>query len=406
MPDPLSLANLARPELRRDPYPFYAKLRGEAPVHFDAESQSWVLTRYHDVMAVLHDRGTSRTKALERMFTRLPETLQMRAAPIRNFFAQMQIYADPPDHSRLRGLVSKAFTPKMVEKLQPLVEQTANELAASAVSKRSFDFIEDFAYPFPLIIVTRLLGVDVEHQKQFHEWSNTAMAVLGLQTSEPATIDAAVRAIDDLSGYIETLANRVRHHPDGSLMSALVAAADAGDRLSPSALVANTVMWMIGGHEPTMNMIANGLVALLRHPAVLAEVRANPTLREAAVTELIRYDGPVHMTTRVALADVQVGGNTIPAGSLITLCLAAANRDPDAFPRPDELDLHRPELKEASFGAGIHYCLGAPLARIELPVALTTLLRHIPKLTVDLDALEWHDNPVYRGPKTFPVRVG
>jgi len=405
MPDPLSIANLSRPELRRDPYPFYAKLRSEDPVHFDAEAQTWVLTRYKDVMEVLHDRGTSRTQALERMFARLPQDAQTRATPIRDFFAQMQIYADPPNHSRLRGLVSKAFTPKMVERLRPLVEQTAAELATAAAAKGTFDLIEDFAYPMPLVIVTRMLGIDVADQDRFHDWSTKLMAVLGLTTSDPTVIDAAVKAIDEVTEYTGALADRARKTPDGSLMSALVAAADAGERLSARDLVTNTVMWMIAGHEPTMNMIANGAVVVKQHPQVLAELRANPALYETATTELIRYDGPVHMTTRVATSDLTVGDKTIPAGSLVTLCLAAANRDPEAFANPDVLDFKRPELKEASFGAGIHYCLGAPLARIELPIALATLLR-LPNLTLDIEALEWNENPIVRGPKRLPVRVG
>jgi cytochrome P450 len=400
----LSLANLSRPEVRADPYPFYARLRAEDPVHYDPLTKSWLVTRYRDVMAVMHDRAMSRAQALDRIFLKLPEQAQIDATPIRSFFSQMLLYTDPPVHTRLRGLVSKAFTPKMVEQLRPMVQRTADELLDAAAAKPVFDFIEDFAFPLPLIVVSRLLGVDVQHQAQFRDWSLRIMAAMGMTSHAPDLIAGATTAIAELTAYVRSIAERLRADPDDSLMSALVASAEAGERLSPTDLVANAVLLLIAGHETTTNLLANGLLALLAHPAQREALRRDPSRFDHAGTEVARYDTSVQLTSRVTVEDGVVGDTAVPAGSMLMLFLGAANRDPEQFANPDAFDVDRPEIKEATFGAGIHYCLGAPLARIELPVGLASVLQRFPDLRVDAPALAWRENPIYRGPKALPVR--
>jgi pimeloyl-[acyl-carrier protein] synthase len=387
------------PEFLADPYPTYHRLRAEDPVHY-SPLDFWVLTRYEDIVAVLRDPRFVKEPLAAFVAARFGV-----AVPVGMGLSMLD--RDPPDHTRLRSLVSKAFTPRVVEGLRPRIQRIVDDLITRAEQAGSMDLIEEFAYPIPVNVICEMLGVPVEDHERFKEWSldiarGLDSVLLPPESDIPRRSGAARHALSD---YFRGLIAERRTAPRGDLLSALIAAEEAGDKLSEDELLATCILLLIAGHETTVNLIGNGTLALLRHPAELRRLRESPGLIGSAVEELLRYDGPVQRTARIPSTDVTIGGRTIPKGAMVMPFIGAADRDPAYFPHPDRLDLARADNRHIAFGLGIHFCLGAPLARVEGQIAIGTLVRRLPKLALDVDQPEYRQSLTLRGLKALPVRL-
>jgi pimeloyl-[acyl-carrier protein] synthase len=378
------------PEFVADPYPTYHRLRAEDPVHLSPLG-FWVLTRYEDVAAVLRDPRFAKEAMMAAVAKRFGIT--------QGTFGLSMLDRDPPAHTRLRSLVSKAFTPKVVEAMRPHIQEIVDGLLARVAGAGSMDLIEEFAYPIPVMVICELLGVPVEDRERFKGWSLDIARGLDA-VMLPVDSEVAIRsgiARQGLIGYFRELIAARRASPRNDLLSALIAAEEAGDKLSEDELLASCILLLVAGHETTVNLIGNGMLALLRHPAELRQLREHPELITGAVEELLRYDGPVQRTGRMPSEDVTIGGRTIAKGEMVMPFIGAADRDPAQFPDPDRLDITRSENRHVAFGTGIHFCLGAPLARVEGQIAINTLLRRLPMLTLVTEKPEYRQSLTLRG---------
>jgi cytochrome P450 len=388
------LAFLA-PEHRDDPYPAMAEVREGAPVA-DAGGGLWILSRFADCRAALLDPRFSSDLRHAADFD--PD------APLAQAASALMVYNDPPDHTRLRGLVQKAFTPRRVHDLRPRVEEIVAELLGARAASGEMEVLGDLAYPLPFRVIAELLGVPAGDHGRFRAWANDMSLVLEPVQSDERRARALAASVK-LGEYLQPQFAERRARPRDDLLTALVQAEEAGDRLSESELGANVVQLLIAGHETTQNLIANGLWALLRHPEQLARLREDPELVPAAVEELLRYDSPVQFATRIAREDVEVGGATIPRGARVMVLLGAANRDPARFAEPDALDVERPDRGHLAFGHGPHFCLGNALARLEGDVALRALTA-LPDLRAAGEAPRYRDTAMLRGLRELHVRFG
>jgi cytochrome P450 len=384
------------PAFVADPYPTYRRLRAEDPVHHSPLG-FWVLTRYDDVIAALRDPRLAKEAIAAWVAARF-------GAPMPALGLSM-LDRDPPDHTRLRGLVSKAFTPRVVEGLRPHIQQIVDGLLDRAEDAGALDLIEGFAYPLPVIVICEMLGVPVADHERFKGWSldiarGLDSALLPTDSDVPRRSMAARTALAD---YFRELIARRRAAPRADLLSGLIAAEEAGDKLSENELLATCILLLIAGHETTVNLIGNGTLALLRHPDQLRLLRENPGLIGSAIEELLRFDGPVQRTARIPSEDVLIAGHTIARGEMVMPFIGAADRDPAQFPDPDRLDITRTDNRHIAFGWGIHFCLGAPLARIEGQIAIGTLVRRLPKLALATEAPEFRQSLTLRGLASLPV---
>jgi cytochrome P450 len=320
-------------------------------------------------------------------------------------FSRVMLFRDPPDHTRLRGLVAKAFTPRMVEALRPRIAALVGELLAPLADGARFDVVEELAEPLPILVIAELLGLPASDRKDLKRWSDDLAVMLDGSIALQHLGKAAQSAVEVIAYLREQLAAR-RRAPREDLISAMLAARDSDEILDEEEILATTLLVMGAGHETTTNLIGNAALALLRHPDQLARLRHEPALGPSAVEEFLRFDSPVQATSRVTRSPTALHGRTIPAGEEIGLLLGAANRDPEAFADPDRLDLGRGESRHLSFGFGIHYCLGANLARLEAELAIAGLLAHAPGLAMACgdDALEWRPGWLLRGLVRLPVR--
>jgi cytochrome P450 len=384
------------PEFIADPYPTYHRLRAEDPVHLSPLG-FWVLTRYEDVLTALRDPRFGKEA--------IAAFVAARFGVVPPGTRLSMLDRDPPDHTRLRGLVSKAFTPRVVEILRPRVQRIVDSLLDPLQDAGSMDLIEDFAYPLPVIVICELLGVPVTDRERFKQCgvdiARGLDAVWLPPDSEVARRSVAARRA--LGDYFRELIAERRASPGPDLLSGLIAAEEAGDRLDEEELFATCILLLIAGHETTVNLIGNGTLALLRHPGELRRLREEPGLIGSAVEELLRYDGPVQRTARIPSEDVTIGGRTIPAGEMVMPFIGAADRDPAHFPDPDRLDLGRADNRHIAFGWGIHFCLGAPLARVEGQIAIDTLVRRLPKLALATEKPEYRQSLTLRGLTALPV---
>jgi cytochrome P450 len=381
------------PEVRLDPYPVYQQLREREPVQWNEHIEIWTLTRYADVAAVLRDGRMSADRTTADRF-RLP--------PGRQIYQSM-LTLDPPDHTRLRTLVNKAFTPTTVSRLRPRIQALVDEILDKAEEEGSLEVIADLAYPLPVTVIAEMLGVPPEDYQIFKDWSATLAANLDpLRAGEMR--EAAFDARDALSEYLSGIVDKRRARPRDDMISALLAVEESGDALSHRELLIMCNLLLIAGHETTVNLIGNGLRALLTHPDQLERLRDEPDLIETAVEELLRFDSPVQLTGRVVSEDLEVGGVQMRPGHFVMVLLGAANRDPAQFPDPDRLDLARHPNQHLSFGRGIHFCLGAPLARVEGQVAIGSLVRRFPRLRLDGEPVQ-RDTVTLRGLESLPVAV-
>jgi cytochrome P450 len=388
-------------EFLADPYPAYRRLREAGPVHRHPAG-FFVLTGYDDVSAFLRDArfGKGGYQALfESRFG------SGTGGP---WIGLSMLFRDPPDHTRLRALVSKAFTPRVVETLRGHIQEIVNRLLARVAGARQMDVIEGLAYPLPVTVISELLGVPVDDNERVKGWSRDiarAVDAIALPVG-PEVIERGRRATDEMVGYFRGLIAERSGRPGSDLLSGLIEAEEAGDRLSEPELLSTCILLYVAGHETTVNLIGNGLLALLRHPAERRRLQDDPGLLHGAMEELLRYDGPVQRTGRMATSDTEIAGVPIPAGSLVLGLLGAANRDPRHFAEPDRLDLMREEPRHLAFGSGIHYCLGASLARLEAQVAIGTVLRRFPALELATERPTWRPSSTLRGLDALPVVLG
>lgn len=403
--EPLNLSQIMQPEIRANPYPFYAQLRSQAPVHWDEPMGFWVLTRYADVAFAFSDARFSRAQGLRQGFKRLPESDQPVAEPVYDAFSKMMTYADPPYHTRLRGLVSKAFTPRMIEELRPRIQQLVDDLLDTAQARGQMDVIPDLAYPLPIMVIIEMLGLALEERHHFKEWSDDLFAMLGLVRHSPDLIKKAAQSLTEMTDHIMALSKERASQPQEDLLTGLVTAMEAGDRLTEDELVANIGLILAAGHETTTNLIGNGLLALLRHPDQMQKLRDDPALAPGAVEEILRYDNPVQIVYRSVTEEVELGDQRIGQGQLVNLVVGAANRDPAQFSDPDQFDITRHEGRHMGLGLGIHFCLGAALARLEGELVFNSLLRRFPTMQLAADSLEWQTHPTFRGLKALPVAL-
>jgi cytochrome P450 len=399
------------PEFRDDPYPFFHLLRDREPVH-KTTFGVYLLTRHADAAAAVRDPRLSSDERHSELYEAFERSRDDRLTSPGVFGDEMgqavMLFLDPPDHTRIRGLVSKAFTPKVVERLrnrsQELVDGLLDTVAARGDGR--MDVITDLAYPLPVVIICELLGVPAADHVTFQQWSRVLAGSIDpspLRTPEQETrIGAAAEAFVE---YFSDLIARRRESPRDDLLSALIAAEEAGDRLSEPELLATAMFLLIAGHETTVNLIGNGTLALLRHRDQLDRLRDDPFLDRNAIEELLRFDSPVMITQRITLDEYEIGGVTIPARQQIIPLLGAANRDPAAFPEPDRLDLSRDAAaRHLAFGGGHHFCLGAALARLEGQVAIGTLVRRFPELELAGDPVR-RETFTLRGLEHLPVRT-
>jgi cytochrome P450 len=387
-----------RPEFIADPYPVYARLRAASPVH-RSPMGLWILTRYDDVALVLRDPRFGR-----KGFDELLEA-RFGAEPGRAGLAASMLFQDPPDHTRLRTLVSKAFTPRAIEVLRPRIQQLVDELLDQARDVGAMDVIADLAFPLPVVVISEMLGVPAADRDRFRQWSldiARSLDAISFPTA-PEVVERGNVARSALADYFRGLIADRRRQPRADLLTGLIAAEEKGDTLSESELLATCVLLLVAGHETTVNLIGNGVLALLRHPAELHRLRQDPGLVPAAVEELLRYDSPVQRTGRIPNTDVELGGQLIPKGALVSAVVGAANRDPAHFADPDRLDVARRDNRHLAFGWGIHFCLGAPLARVEGQIAIGTLIDRLPALALTADPPAWRDSTALRGLKALPV---
>ncbi len=380
--------------LLANPYPIYRRLQTRDPVHRSRLIKGWVLSRHEDIDAVLRD---SRRFGNDRASTQ-DANLRFDSEEPRSM-----LYRDPPDHTRLRSLVSKAFTPRAVRALRPRVEKIADDLLDSLDGADSFDVIDAIAYPLPVAVICEMLGVPQEDRGPFREWSNDASLSI-----EPLLDDRRVATSKDtlskLRDYFSDLAERRRADPGEDLVSVLTQIEDEGDRLSHLELQLMLVLLLVAGNETTRNLVGNGLLALLRNPEQLDRLRREPDLIGPAVEELTRYDSPVQIDGRSVREDTEVGGVPMERGQYLMLLLGAANRDPEAFDDPDVLDVSRERNPHLGFGRGIHHCLGAPLARMEAEVMLGKLLERFPNVRL-AGTPSRRRQIVLRGLSSLPVCV-
>ncbi|TPG22287.1 cytochrome P450 [Sphingomonas koreensis] len=395
----LSLYRLLDPAVLADPYPLYARLRQEDPVHWDPFLHCWVVTRYDDVHIVLKQFSADRT----------PSPDQLRALgiggiePIAEVMMRQMLFLDAPKHTHLRKLCSTAFTPRRVELLETRIHAIAHRLIDRVAASGEMDVIGDFAAPFPSIVFAALLGVPEEDHAQLKKWSADFAEMLGNFQHNIDRIAQVLKSTAEMVDYFRrAILEEERPLTDGLLKSLVEAEVD-GARLSIDEVIANAIVTMVGGQETTTNLIGSGLLTLLRQPDKLAELRDRPEIMESGVEELLRYESPSQHTGRIAHEDTVIGGHTIRKGEAVMAVMAAGNRDPERFADPDTLDLERTDNRHLAFGWAAHFCFGAPLARMEGRIAFRALLDRMPNVTLVADRLDWRENLGLRGLKALPV---
>lgn len=395
----LSLFQLLDPAVHADPWPFYRRLREEAPVMWDPFMHTWVVTRYEDVMTVLHRFSADRTPDPAKM-----EALGLPSlGPVADVMARQMLFLDAPAHTRLRKLCSSAFTPRRVEAMEATVHGIAHELLDRVVARGEMDVIADFAEPFPAIVTAGLLGVPRGDHRQLKSWSATFAEMLGNFQHNPDRIRDVLKCVADITGYFRDAIRDQERNPRDGLIRSLMDAEVDGQRLSEDEVIANTIVTMVGGQETTTNLIGNGLLTLVRQPDKLAQLRDAPDCMATAVEELLRYETPSQHTARIAPEDTVLGGKRIRKGEAVMAIMAAANRDPERFPDPDTLDLMRADNRHLAFGWAAHFCFGAALARMEARIAFAALLGRLADIRVTSDRLEWRTNSGLRGLSALPI---
>ena len=391
--------DLLAPEVVADPHPTFAQLRQQDPVHWSERHRAWVLTRYDDVSAAFRDRRLSSDRATPH--ARPNEAELAGADPVVSVLARWMVFRDPPDHTRMRRALRPAFAPSAIDALSATVERVVDQLLDGLPEE--FDFLDEFATPLPAIVIAELLGVPPEDHDRFRAWSQD-LAALVFASGLPDRHRRGREALTALADYLGEQLARRRAQPADDLLGTLAVMQEAGE-LTAEEATANAVLLLFAGHETTTGLLGNGLAVLLMHSQELERLRADPSLTPSAVEELLRYEGPSKLMPRWAQEDLELRGRRIAPGELIYLVQAAANRDPEHFAEPDRLDLARHPNSHLGFGYGLHYCLGAPLARLETTIGVSRLLDHYARIELAGDQPRWRPNLLGRTVENFEVRL-
>jgi cytochrome P450 len=397
------------PEFRLDPYRFYRRLREEDPIHWGISfepsvSGMWHISRYADIMRILKDaRFLHQFPQGEReaALAALPPEIRL----YRELSGQSLLFSDPPAHTRLRALVSKAFTPRMVESLRPRIQTVANALLDVARTRGQIDIISEYAVPLTTTIIAEMLGIRIESREQLMRWAQVLVRALDCKQSDEIYATAGQVAIEIYGTFQEIVARRRQEESQDDILGSLILAQDEQDQLSEPELIVTATTLLIAGHETTVNLIGNGMLALMTAPPQLDLLREHPEHTPSAIEEFLRYDASSQMTSRIATEDCEINGTFIQRGQTLNLLLGSGNHDPEAFTDPDRLNITRAEKPHLSFGMGMHYCLGAPLARLEGQVAIETLLRRSPHLRLQDDTPHWRDTISFRGLERLPLAL-
>ncbi len=389
----LSLYHLLDPEVLANPYPLFHRLRSEDPVHWDPYLHAWVVTRYVDVVWVFQHFSADRTPTPER----LNEIGLSMLTPLAQLMVRQMLFLDPPAHSRVRGLASKAFTPRRVEVLREHIQDIVDGILDDVAPKGRMEVLADIGRPLPAIVTEELLGLPISDREQLTHWSTDFAEVLGNFQHNPDRAQRVLKSVNEMVAYFQEAVREHRANLRDDLISAFITAEVDGDRLTDEEIVANTIVTMVGGQETTTNLIGNGILSLLRNPDQLEKLRADYSLIPSAVEELLRYEAPSQHTARLAPKDVELGGKLIHKRDAVIAVMAAANRDPERFPDPDRLDITRQDNRHVAFAWASHFCFGAPLARLEGQITFESILRRMPNLTLEPGPLSWRTNMGLRG---------
>jgi len=367
------------------------RLRMEEPVYWSESIGGWVITRYDDVITTFRVvTSFSNEGRLGRAIDYLPAEQRANFGAFQHHYATKSLlHSDPPDHGRLRSLMNKAFTPRVVEAMRPRIQALVDELLDQALSAGELDIVRDLASPLPAIVIAQILGAPAEDRQFFKKWADDILAFQGVNRPELAVLERSQRGLVEIRAYLTDLITDRRRNPRNDLMSLMLAAEADGERLNEAELLATCVTLLIAGHETTLSLIGNGLLTLLQHPDQLQQLRQDPALMPAAIEEMLRYESPVSRQPRFIKQDVTLGGQQLRQGQMAFQFLNAANRDPAYFADPDRFDLRRKNNRHLAFGNGIHFCIGAPLSRIEGPIAIAAVLQRIPTLRMTSDEADW-----------------
>jgi pimeloyl-[acyl-carrier protein] synthase len=396
-------SSLGTPEFFANPYPLYHRLRSESPVYWSEKLGGWLLTRYDDCTAALRDyRRLSNRDRMTVLLNPLGEEAGKRFELVRRHFCEGLIFSDPPDHTRLRTLVNKAFTPSTVERMRPRIQEIVKALLDAVQDGKEMDLIRDFAFPLPNTVRSDILGLPLEDTDQLKKWADDIMALFGAG-AEHDRAERGQRSLIAAREYLSGLIEKRRQKPGDDLISVLIMAREQNDKLSAGELLSTCSTLFTASQETTTSLIGNGMLALLQNPDQLQELKDNPDLIEAAVEELLRYDGPLQRQLRAATEDFEIRGEPIRKGQMVCPMLAAANRDPEEFPDPDRLDIERQENQHIAFGFGIHWCVGAPLARLEAQIAINALLSRFPGLELKSNVIDRPHDFTVRSVRSLPV---
>lgn len=406
---PKSKYNLYGDDFRRDPYCIYAQMRQHDPVWrrltSDGQTAIWLITRYEDGIKILRDhkrfvKNLRNTRTPDELTAMPPDPPQIQ------LLSNHMLHLDGADHTRLRSLVNQAFTAKVVEEMEPRVRAIANELLDKVEPQGHMELIHDYALPLPIIVIAELLGIPAQDQHHFHRWSRAFVTPSPNAQASEKKLAKTGRQMQEFTDYFRQIFAQRQQDPQPDLITSLLQVEEDGDRLTESDLLSMLVLLIVTGHETAVNLIGNGMLALLNHPDQLAKLKQNPALIDSAIEEIVRYDCPVERATiRYAAEEITIHGQTIARGDIVYVVLGSLNRDPAQFPDPTTFNIERSDNKHLGFGIGPHYCLGAPLGRLEGRVGITELLRRFPDIELSLppDELKWRAIPIMRGLQQMPL---
>lgn len=392
--------HLTSPEVLANPYPTYRRVLLEEPIYWSDFLGGWYLMRYQDVASAMQDK---RLSAKRPPISKLSELDQQNILPLLETLSQWMLFYDPPEHTRLRGLFNKAFTPNIINSMTERIQTLVDELIDGVYERGDIDILQDLAYPMPTIVIAQMLGANDADRGKFKQWSSDLARFFGMFRMHPETLTTANNSVLEMKEYYRYILEKRRCQPQKDLISNLIFAQEKEKSLNDEEILSNCIFLTFAGHETTTNLIANGLLALLENPSQMQLLKDNPLLITTAVEEFLRYDSPVQRQARIAVTDIEIDGKKISQGERVFLVIGAANRDPEQFLDPDKLDITRSENPHLAFGKGTHFCLGASLGRLETQIAIKTIIQRLSCLRLNTEQIEWHENPSLRGMKSMPV---
>lgn len=397
---------LSDPAFTQDPHETYRRLRETAPVYWSEAWGAWLITRYDDAVATLrdHQRFSSKGRLVE-LIDALPPETRTEAGPLREHFSTSGlIHTDPPDHTRMRSLIKQAFSPRVVAALEPRIQRIVDERLDALAPDEPIDLLAELAYPLPAIVIAELLGARAEDRDRFKGWSDDIVAFQGQGRAIPEAVPISAAAVTQMRAYIAAMVTAHRDQPEEDLVGNLVSAEEAGEQLTMDEIYSTCVTFLIGGHETTTSLIANSLYRLLRDPEQLALARADEQALGRAIEESLRYDSPIQRTFRRVADDTEYGGQRMARDQIVIQLLGAANRDPEHFERPEDFDCSRQPNRHIAFGSGVHFCIGAPLARLEARTALRSILTRLPGIELAVEDVGWQsEKALFRCVRELPV---